>query len=179
MERSKLLDIIPQEELMVKLNYGSVELDPTFLCFEHVYVPVSKIVPKHFTIVDLGCYQAAQAYLFAKHKAYIGVDMYDKVYDGKGYLPPLRFRPRNSRHYVMSIEEFFEKVVDKLKLDLDETYFIMSYVPSFHDKPYWLRGKAKNFLWVYCENVHAEGIFVEEIEEAVMEKRRNVLKEML
>lgn len=55
------------------------------------------------------------------------------------------------------------------KLDLDKTYFVMSYVPSFHDKPYWLRDKAKNYLWVYCDNVHAEGIFVEEIEEAVKE----------
>lgn len=83
MERSKLLDIIPPDELKLKLRYGSTELDPTFLCFEHVYLPVSKMV--------------------------------------------------------------------------------------FHDKPYWLRDKTKNYLWVYCDNVHAEGIFVEEIEEAVAE----------
>lgn len=168
MELSKLLDLIPPEELKLKLDYGSTELGPTFLCFEHVYLPVSKMVPEHFAIVDLGCYQAAQAYLFRNHERYIGVDYYDKVYSGHGYIPPLRFLPKNAIQYVMSIEDFFDSgKVDKL--DLDKTYFIMSHVPSFHDKPYWLRGKAKNFLWVYCNNVHAEGIFVEEIEEAVKE----------
>ena len=67
MELSKLLDLIPPEELKLKLSYGSTELDPTFLCFEHVYLPVSKMIPEHFTIVDLGCFQAAQAYLFRNH----------------------------------------------------------------------------------------------------------------
>lgn len=166
MELSKLLDLIPPEELKLKLDYGSTELDPTFLCFEHVYLPVSKMVPKHFTIVDLGCYQAAQAYLFQNHERYIGVDRYDKTYRGDGYIPPLRFMPENAFQYVMSIEDFFDRGTAD-ELDLDKTYFVMSYVPPFHDKPYWLRDKTKNYLWVYCDNVHAEGIFAEEIEEAV------------
>lgn len=166
MELSKLLDLIPLEELKLKLDYGSAELDPTFLCFEHVYLPVSKMIPEHFTIVDLGCYQAAQAYLFRNHERYIGVDYYDKTYRGDGYIPPLRFLPKNAIQYVMSIDDFFDSGMAD-KLDLDKTYFIMSYVPSFHDKPYWLRDKTKNYLWVYCNNVHAEGIFAEEIEGAV------------
>lgn len=167
----KLWDLIPQEELDIKLKYGMSELDPEFLCFEHVYFPVSQLVPKDFTIVDLGCNQAAQCYFFKDHKEYIGVDRYDKIYDHK-YIPPLRFMTANTTHYVMNLEEYLDYY--SRDLNPDKTYYIMSYVPSHSDDPKWLSNKVKNYLWVYCSERYAQGIAADEIVKAIDKGRGRV-----
>lgn len=156
--------MIPEEELKLKLNYGMSELEYDFLGFEHVYLPIAEMVPKGFTIVDLGCYQAAQSYAFKNHARYFGVGHYDRLVS-HDFIPPLRFLPENAIHYVMSAEEFMEKYLDTF--DLDETYFVMSYVPEFHDKADWLLSQVKHGTFVYCDNVKTQGIFAEEIKQKI------------
>ena len=124
-----LVNLIPEDVLMAKLLSGDSEIDPEFLCFEENYVPIANNVPVDFTIVDCGCYMAAQAYLFQNHKKYIGVDSYDKN-AFEDYIPPERFLCENSEHYSCTIDEFLKS--DQFKsLDLNKTYFICSGVPAF------------------------------------------------
>lgn len=163
-EKCKLWDMIPEEELKLKLSYGMSELEFDFLGFEHVYLPIAEMVPKNFTIVDLGCYQAAQAYAFENHARYFGVDYYDRLIS-RSFIPPLRFLPNNASHYVMSIEEFMEKYLNTF--DLDETYFIMSYVSESHDKSDWLLSQVKHGTFAYCDTIKTQGIFAEEIKRKI------------
>ena len=69
-----LLHTVPEDEIDRILGQPGIELDYEFLGFTEVYGAVLSFVPKHYTIVDLGCYVAAQAYLFADYEKYIGVD---------------------------------------------------------------------------------------------------------
>ena len=54
------------------LSQDECELDVDFLGFTEVYRSLSKIIPKHFTVIDFGCYLAAQCYCFGNHKKYVG-----------------------------------------------------------------------------------------------------------
>lgn len=108
------------------------EIEPDFLCFEENYVPVAEIVPKNYRIIDLGCYMAAQAFLFQDHAAYVGVDCFD-IQTGKkhdGYYPPRRFSTDNSIMFYTTIQEFIRKF-DLLGWNKDECYVICSGVPDF------------------------------------------------
>lgn len=159
-KKSPLLDLIPKDELRLKLSYGHSELEGDFLGFDNVYLPIAELVPKDFVIVDLGCYQAAQCYAFAEHEKYVGVDYYD-LFTSSKYVPPLRFCAPNACHYVMSIEDFMSD--KKQHFDPDKSYWIMSYVPAFADNPGWLLDQVKHGCFVYCKTIRTKGIFAEEI----------------
>jgi hypothetical protein len=87
------------------MKFGSGDIGPEFLGFMTTYFYLSKIIPKERIIVDLGCAYAFQAYYFRKHAGYIGVDCAD--------FPKLK--TDNSRHYLMSIDEFAEKEAAKIE----------------------------------------------------------------
>lgn len=160
----KLVDLIPKEELEQKLSYGDSELEPDFLCFENNYEPVARIVPKEFTIVDMGCYQAAQCYLFAKHKLYVGVDCYEKCLSER-YAPPMRFQAENTVHIVSTINFFISRFLRMF--DLSKTYFIASAVPDFTETETLLY-VTKNCLVSYPgKQPKTKGVYAKEIEEAV------------
>jgi hypothetical protein len=74
------------------------------------------MIPQHWTVIDFGCYVAAQAWYFKDHSRYIGVDVNRLK----------RFRFGNTTHLRMPISE----AIPKLKLDLQETFAICNYVPS-------------------------------------------------
>lgn len=123
---SKLDDIfeyLPIEEAdrLLKKNYrmgGNV--DYTHMGFTHVYKSLLNIVPKHFTIIDLGCCYAPQCYYFKDYKQYIGVDVEDEE----------RFAIHNTTHYVMSIQRFIKEELPKLNLNPKQCFAICSYVPD-------------------------------------------------
>lgn len=114
----KLFESIPKLELTRVLDQDECDIEPEFLGFVYIYKNLSEIIPRHFTIVDLGCAYAPQAYYFLDHKKYIGVDITEKE----------RFETENSEHYVMDIKKFC-KWHD---LDEDETFAICNYVPPWH-----------------------------------------------
>lgn len=127
-----LLELIPQDELSLKLSYGCSELEPDSLCFYENYIPIRELVPKNFTIVDCGCYQGAQCYYFKDHKAYYGIDNFDSRGNASiRYIPPLRFYADNTVHWVDRIQNFLGTYKPNLYLPPDETYFICSAVPDF------------------------------------------------
>lgn len=118
---SALLARIPNDELCRVFEADElVDIDREFLGFVEQYDALAGIIPKHFTVVDLGCAYAPQAYLFEDNAKYIGVDVHTGA----------RFSAANTEHYEMSIADFIERFVPSL--DLNETFAICSYVPPWH-----------------------------------------------
>ena len=60
--KSSLLDLLPKNQVDIILNQDYCELDYTFLGFTDIYKHLSLIIPKHFVIIDFGCYLAAQSF---------------------------------------------------------------------------------------------------------------------
>lgn len=113
--------LIPTEQLGRVFGQEMCDIDGSFLGFTEIYFALAGIVPKHWTIVDLGCAYSPQAFIFKDHKAYIGVDLYAKE----------RFKAPNTTHYNMPISKFIE--AHGPEFDQDTTFAICSYVPPWHD----------------------------------------------
>lgn len=131
-----LFKTIPKNEMKRIMQNPMCELGQDFLGFVDVYGSILNFVPKHFTIVDLGCYVAAQAYLFTDYEKYIGVDTTELE----------RFTPANASHHQMTIQEYIDKHTNDL--DLDTTFAICSYVPD-QQAIQLAREKFKNILVFY------------------------------
>lgn len=116
-----LLSLIPKEQIDRVFNQKECDIDIEFLGFIDIYKKLSEIIPKHFTIVDLGCAYNPQCFYFKDHKKYIAVDLYTKE----------RFQAENCELINKSICEYIKN--DISDLNLDETFAICSYVPDWHD----------------------------------------------
>lgn len=132
MKKAKLWDIIPIKEVNEKLSQDYCKLDLEFAGFEYQYRAVANNVPDDYTIIDFGCYMAAQAYLFKNHEAYIGVDIVGDVE---------RFTTENTIHYTMSIQEFIKEELPRYKGK--KVYAICNYVPD---------ADARDLVAMACEN---------------------------
>lgn len=136
----KLMRLIPKEQLESVLNQDMCELEPTFLGFTDVYENLSRIIPKHFTVIDFGCYVACQSYYFRKHKEYIGVDT----------CPLKRVKFSNATHYFEPIQSF---ISDRLSsFCLNTTFAICSYVPDDNAKELIRKSFTNLFIFYPCPN---------------------------
>ena len=180
MTACKLYNLIPKDIVRDVLNSGDSELDFTFLGFEDEYFLVGKYIPLNYTIVDLGCYQAAQCYIFKNHKAYYGIDCYDKDdynYDFH-YIAPKRFKVENTTHYSETIDEFIQNHLSQF--DLDTTYFIMNAVPE-------KQGANKNKIFDLVKNIFiaypsdklkVKGIYADKLEKEYYKLKEELYKKM-
>lgn len=127
------------------LASGSGDIDAEFLGFTDIYQHLSQVIPKHFTVVDLGCAYAPQAFYFRNHRAYIGVDLPMPEH------PIERFSFKNSRFYLMPIKDYIAvEVVLNKEFDLDTAFAICSYVPSWvGDNSEMVRRAFKNCFVFY------------------------------
>ncbi len=98
---------------------GECDIFPDFLGFVDIYRALSGIIPRHFTVVDLGCAYAPQSWYFRGHLKYIGVDIMCKR----------RFSQPNTEHHNMATGEFVRQFASGL--NLDQTFAICSYVPPW------------------------------------------------
>ena len=122
MANEALLKIISPDELREVLSQDMCELEPDFLGFVDKYYALSKIIPREATIIDFGCYLAAQSYFFKDHKAYIGVDVVREM---------RRFQPPNATHYCGSIQDFLRESIPSIYDPENFRYFaICNYVPD-------------------------------------------------
>jgi hypothetical protein len=116
------------------------DIDPTFLGFVDKYYHLSKIIPKHFTILDLGCAYAFQAWYFRNHKEYIGVDI-----NCTGE-PILKLPLDNMEYHINDIEteiKFWD--INKTK----EVFAICNYVPLKQEVQQELKSKFANLFIFY------------------------------
>lgn len=132
------ISCIPQEQFDRVFAYDMCDIDYEFLGFTEIYEHLAAIVPAHWTIVDLGCAFAPQAWLFRDHKAYVGVDL----------NTPVRFSAPNTKHYEISIEDFVKE--HAADFDQHTTFAICSYVPPWHgDNMKIARNNFKNVFTYY------------------------------
>ncbi|SOC40109.1 hypothetical protein SAMN05892877_1077 [Rhizobium subbaraonis] len=131
--------LLPAEQIDRVLGQHMCDIDPTFLGFTNIYLALASVIPKHWTIVDLGCAYAPQAFIFKDHETYIGVDL---------GIAKERFEAGNTTHYTMPIAEF----IDKYGADFHQetTFAICSYVPPWqNDNMALARGAFKNVFTYY------------------------------
>lgn len=137
-EVDPILHMMPQDQLDRVLDAAMCDIAPEFLGFTEIYLHLSEIIPTHFTVVDLGCAYAPQAWLFKDHKAYIGVTLNEIE----------RFHAPNTTHYTMPIREFLDRHL--ADFDQDTTFAICSYVPPWCDDNMKLaRDSFKNVFTYY------------------------------
>lgn len=126
MSLPRLLDLIPIEVLRRGLREPDCELDGDFLGFEDLYAAASVVLDKSLTVIDLGCYVAAQAWFFKDFKAYIGVDHYE-LFESPYIENPGRFiGPPNASMVQMDAVDWLETC----DLDFKQTIVIVSAVPD-------------------------------------------------
>lgn len=119
------------------MSQDKCDIEPQFMCFCEIYYYLSKIIPKHWTVLDLGCAFAPQCWYFKDHDLYIGVD------PGKFK----RFKTPNAAFYQGTIKEFVNTETAR-KLDKETTFGIMSYVPA-DDYSYFLAKTHLDNIFVY------------------------------
>lgn len=131
----ELYGMLPKDQIE-RVMTGEVLYDiaPDFLGFVSTYKMLSKLIPEHFTVVDLGCGYNAQSFFFLNHKKYIAVD----------YGTDNIFMSPNCTFFNMPIDEYVEEFADKL--DIAETFAICNYVPSGWSKAI---SKFKNIYTYY------------------------------
>ncbi len=115
----KLFEYLPKDQIAEVMSQDKCELSHDFLGFTDIYDHLSQIIPLHFTVIDFGCYLAAQSYYFRNHALYFGVDT----------VKLKRFVFPNTMHVEMSISEFISSTIHCF--DLKTTFAICSYVPDF------------------------------------------------
>jgi len=114
-----ILNRLPKWQIEKVLNQPNCDIDLDFLGFLDIYETLSKIIPKYFTVVDLGCAYNPQCFFFEEHKSYLAVDISDCV----------KFQAKNCEIFQKSISEFINENLSNL--NLEETFAICSYVPSW------------------------------------------------
>jgi len=140
---SRLLCLeIPEEQMNRVLSQEHVDIAPEFMGFVDVYYHLAQIIPKHFTIVDLGCAFNPQCFLFPDHKRYISVDNFSGIE---------RFISHNCSLYVMSISDYIKNHIGDL--NLKDTFAICSYVPPWGDDN--MKLARENFLNVFTYYPHS------------------------
>lgn len=141
---SRLLNKIPQDQIDKVFDQAECDIDGEFIGFIAIYEKLSKIIPKHFTIIDLGCAYNPQCFYFTKHKAYIAVDE----------SPCEKFQSENCAIYNMKIKKFIDLYV--CDFNLNETFAICSYVPCSGDCNELIRQTFKNLFVYYPHNIQEQ-----------------------
>lgn len=136
-----LLARLPSDQMERVFGNPLCDIAPDFLGFVGIYERLSEIVPLGWTVIDLGCACAAQAFFFEKHAKYIGVDLLTPVNH--------RFRAGNTFHFHGTIAQFLEERSAPAEW-LDTTFAICSYVPPWHgDNLKLTRAAFKNVFTFY------------------------------
>ena len=106
-----------QKEMDRIIDENAGELQGDFLGFTDTYKHLAQLIPKDWTIVDLGCAYGFQSYYFRKHEKYIGVNLTDKFFRGIA----------NAEFFKMSIKEYLEKG----HYPNEKVFAIVNYVPDW------------------------------------------------
>lgn len=117
----ELLDMIPEEQKNNVFD-NSIDISFDFIGFIGQYKHLAQIIPRHFTVIDLGCGYNAQSFYFKDHKQYIAVDSFPDL---------ICFKAPNCIFYNTTIKHFTSEILPKLNLDLEKVFAICSYVPNW------------------------------------------------
>lgn len=127
-------------------NQDMCDIDSQFLGFTEAYEALSKLIPTHWTVIDIGCAYGAQAWYFRNHALYIGVDPFLNE----------TFKFKNTVHWKKTIVQTCRAVIG---FNLKEFFCILNYVPCSEKEAALIR---KTFPNLYCYYPHGEekGLFL-------------------
>ena len=120
--------LIPNDEWVRVMNSdASAEIDcNNMTCGRGTYYYLSRMIPKDWTIIDIGCAYNPQSYLFQNHARHIAIE---PVWNDKDFHFEY-FKAPNTELLFMTGQEFIQKELPKMNLDLDKTFAIVNFVPS-------------------------------------------------
>lgn len=136
---SALWKMLPQEDKVRVIEKGETEIGPEFLGFVDTYYFLSKLIPKDWTVIDFGAAHNPQCYFFLGHKRYIAVEPASEVE---------MFKSWNCDIYRCTTEEFIDKELGKLGLDLGKTFAICNYIPP------WYGQNSRKLVRLTFDNVY-------------------------
>lgn len=124
-ENRNIIASIGSEEAKRLFAYEECEADADFFAFLENYKDLSEVLPKNFTIIDIGSCMSLQADYYKGFKRYIGVEPW----------VPLEFRLRqsNAEYYKQTAQLFVAETLPQLiaaGLDLNKTFAVCSAVPD-------------------------------------------------
>lgn len=144
----ELWDKIPEEQLRAVFGQGMCDLSHDFLGFTETYFHLAKIIPKHFTVIDLGAAFNPQCFYFTEHKKFIAVDR-----SLENEEPTIRFKAENCEIFDMDIKDFLDKHLGDF--NLEETFAIINFVPPWgQDNMELVRKSFKNVFTYYPHGGH-------------------------
>lgn len=120
--------LIPNDEWERVMNSdASAEIDcNNMTCGRGTYYYLSRMIPKDWTVIDIGCAYNPQSYLFQNHALHIAIE---PVWNDKDFHFEY-FKAPNTELLFMTGQEFIQKELPKMNLDLDKTFAIVNFVPS-------------------------------------------------
>jgi hypothetical protein len=147
---SYLLSLIPKEELeRVFRSDSAADICVDFLCFADIYYNLSKIIPKDFTVIDIGCGYNAQSYFFKDFKKVYSVTPFNNRRDYKFEY----FCAPNCTLLDMTAGRFLKEVLPTLNIDLSKSFAICNYVPNWYkEKPMELVSHTFQNHYVFFPN---------------------------
>lgn len=127
-----LRSLIPDEEWeRVLKSDASAEINCNDMtCGRGTYYMLSKMIPKDWTVIDFGCAYDAQSYLFQEHARHIAIEPVCQQDCSTFEFHFEFFKAPNTELLFMTGQDFIEKELPKMHLNLDKTFAICNYVPS-------------------------------------------------
>ena len=124
-----VFSLIPSEEWQrVMKSDASAEIHAnSLMCGGETYYYLSRMIPKDWTVVDIGAAYGAQSYLFQNHAKYIAVEPYVSC---EGFRIE-NFKANGTERYDVSAGKFINEILPTLNLDLKKTFAIANYIPNW------------------------------------------------
>jgi hypothetical protein len=140
--------LIPSNEWQrVMKSDASAEItSDSIMCGGATYYYLSRMIPKDWTVIDVGASYGAQSYLFKDHARYIAVEPFRSSDDWHFE----DFKADGTERYQMTAGKFIKDVLPTLNLDLGKTFAICNYVPEwFGENPMELVRQTFRNCYVY------------------------------
>lgn len=136
--------LIPNDEWKrVIMSDASAEIDcNNMMCGGQTYYNLSRMIPKDWTTIDIGCAYNPQSYFFAEHCNHIAVnppDMSDDFHFEEFVAP-------GTKHFSMTGQKFIRDILPTLGINIKKTFAIMNFVPDYE----CLRMVRDTFANLYC-----------------------------
>jgi hypothetical protein len=140
--------LIPDKEMeRVMMSDASAEIcTDNLMCGGATYYYLSRMIPKDWTVVDVGASYGAQSYLFQDHAKYIAVEPFESSDDWHFE----NFKADGTERYEMTAGNFIKDILPTLNLDLNKTFAIANYTPSwFGESPIELVRTTFYNVWTF------------------------------
>jgi hypothetical protein len=140
--------LIPSNEWQrVMKSDASAEItSDSIMCGGATYYYLSRMIPKDWTVIDVGASYGAQSYLFKDHARYIAVEPFRSSDDWHFE----DFKADGTERYQMTAGKFIKDVLPTLNIDLGKTFAICNYVPEwFGENPMELVRQTFHNCYVY------------------------------